>query len=118
MRQAVYTTLRIGLYFNLTDYFRKHNNGALTFKQMVGASIIAGGVGSFIGNPFDLALIRMQGDMRLPYEERRNYKNIADALVRIPSEEGVKALWKGASPTITRALCVNVAMLATYDEAK
>lgn len=33
----------------------------------------AGGIGSFVGTPAEIALIRMTGDGRLPVEQRRNY---------------------------------------------
>lgn len=41
-----------------------------------------------------------------------------DAFRRIVSEEGITSCWNGASPTIARAMALNVAMLVTYDEAK
>jgi hypothetical protein len=40
-------------------------------------------VGSLVGNPPDLALIRMQADIQLPEAEKRNYKNVFDAFARI-----------------------------------
>jgi hypothetical protein len=45
--------------------------------------LIAGFIGSLVGNPADLALIRIQADARLPLAERRNYKNVVDAFKRI-----------------------------------
>jgi len=54
----------------------------------------------------------------LPKEERRNYKNVWDALGTIVKTEGVKGLWTGASPTVVRALLMNVGMLASFDEIK
>ncbi len=54
----------------------------------------------------------------LPVEERRNYKHVFDALRRVIAEEGITNCWNGASPTIVRAIAMNVSMLATYDEAK
>lgn len=80
--------------------------------------MIAGFVGSLVGNPADLALIRMQADARLPLAERRNYKNVVDAFKRISKEEGFFALWRGATPTVIRAMALNLAMLASYDEVK
>ena len=71
-----------------------------------------------MGNPPDLALVRMQADNQLPVEERRNYKNVFDAWKKISAEDGVLGLWRGATPTIIRAMVLNLAMLATYDEAK
>ena len=42
----------------------------------------------------------MTADGKLPPAERRNYKNVFDALFRICKEESVATLWKGAGPTL------------------
>jgi solute carrier family 25 oxoglutarate transporter 11 len=78
----------------------------------------AGFIGSLIGNPADLALVRIQADSRLPIEQRRNYTNVFNAFSRIINEEGFAALWRGATPTVIRATVLNLVMLASYDEIK
>jgi solute carrier family 25 oxoglutarate transporter 11 len=120
MRQVVYGTLRLGIYFNLCEWIKvnKNNGENVTALQRAGASIFAGMFGSFVGNPCDLALVRMQADTVLPEAERRNYNNVFDALKRIPTEEGITALWKGAVPTMTRAVSLNLCMMVSYDSAK
>jgi solute carrier family 25 (mitochondrial oxoglutarate transporter), member 11 len=119
MRQAVYGTARMGLYFNISEYFKAQRNGEnISFAEKTAASFIAGALGSFIGNPCDLCLVRFQADSTLPEAERRNYKNVIDALGRIVAEEGVINLWRGALPTMTRAISLNVSMLVSYDTAK
>jgi len=120
LRQAVYATLRLGIYFNLSNYFKENVNhgGNLTTLQMVGSSLFAGAFGSFIGNPCDLALVRMQADSTLPPNERRNYKHVFDAFARIVKEEGITSCWNGATPTMCRAVSLNVAMLVSYDKCK
>ena len=118
LRQAIYCSGRIGLYFVLTDMIRERNNGKLPGIHKLSCSFISGAIGSFIANPCDLALVRMQADKALPMEERRNYKNVLDAFSRIVKEEGVMACWNGAGPTVARAVAMNVSMMATYDEAK
>lgn len=60
----------------------------------------------------------MQADSTLPPAERRNYKHVFDAFSRIVSEEGILSCWNGATPTMARAISLNVAMLVTYDESK
>jgi len=60
----------------------------------------------------------MTADGRLPKEQQRGYKNVVDALIRIVREEGVFTLWRGAFPTIGRAMALNAAQLSTYDQAK
>lgn len=90
----------------------------MTFAQKGGCSLIAGGLGSFVGTPADLILVRMQADGSLPVEQRRNYTSFFDAARRIPAEEGVTGLWKGAIPTMVRAMALNFGMFTTYEEAK
>jgi len=70
-----------------------------------------------VGSPADLALIRMQADATLPVAQRRNYSNAFNALYRIVADEGVLALWKGAGPTVVRAMALNMGMLASYDQS-
>jgi solute carrier family 25 oxoglutarate transporter 11 len=43
---------------------------------------------------------------------------VFDAFGRIIKEEGITSCWKGAGPTIIRAIAMNVAMLVTYDECR
>lgn len=94
------------------------NVDELSFFQKAYCASFAGFIGSLVGNPPDLALVRMQADSRLPEAERRNYKNVVDAFRRISKDEGFFALWRGATPTIIRAIVLNLAMLSSYDEVK
>jgi len=56
------------MYFNLTEYIKENANEGknLSAFQKAYCSLFAGGFGSFIGTPFDLALVRMQADSSLP----------------------------------------------------
>ncbi|KAI6196535.1 hypothetical protein M3Y94_01121000 [Aphelenchoides besseyi] len=116
-RQASYTTTRLGIYTWLFEKFSSADQ-APSFAIKCALGMTAGAVGSFIGTPCEVALIRMTGDGRLPVEQRRNYKNVFNAIGRIYSEEGLFALWRGCVPTIGRAMVVNAAQLATYSQAK
>eukprot|EP00541_Cyclophora_tenuis_P018939 CAMPEP_0116563090 /NCGR_PEP_ID=MMETSP0397-20121206/12532_1 /TAXON_ID=216820 /ORGANISM="Cyclophora tenuis, Strain ECT3854" /LENGTH=192 /DNA_ID=CAMNT_0004089479 /DNA_START=42 /DNA_END=620 /DNA_ORIENTATION=+ len=78
----------------------------------------SGSIAVCIGTPFDIALVRLQADSMAPEKERRNYKNVFDALFRTTTEEGVGALFKGLLPNILRGMAMNVGMLACYDQAK
>ncbi|KPM11202.1 mitochondrial 2-oxoglutarate/malate carrier protein-like protein [Sarcoptes scabiei] len=120
LRQATYTTTRMGVYTSLFDtYSRDYAQGkppGFFVKATIG--IIAGACGAFIGTPAEVSLIRMTSDGRLPLNERRGYKNVFDALIRITREEGVLTLWRGCLPTIGRAMVVNAVQLATYSQTK
>jgi solute carrier family 25 oxoglutarate transporter 11 len=120
MRQAVYCTMRLGIYFNLTDYvkFDRNNGQNLSAAQKAGCSLLAGSIGSFVGNPCDLILVRMQSDSMLPVEERRNYSSFFNAFKRIAQEEGPTSLWRGSVSTMLRACAMNVSMLTTYETVK
>ena len=89
----------------------------LPLYQKALCGLTAGATGATIGSPADLALIRMQADATLPAAQRRNYKNAFHALYRIVADEGVLSLWKGAGPTVVRAMALNMGMLASYDQS-
>ena len=38
--------------------------------------------------------------------------------MRVVREEGVLALWRGCSPTVTRAMIVTASQMAVYDKSK
>ncbi len=80
---------------NLMEYLKqkKEEGQVVTLVERGAISLVAGGIGAVIGNPADLALIRLQADGTLPKAERRGYKNAGDALSRIVNEEGFFALW-------------------------
>lgn len=67
---------------------------------------------------FQVAVVRMTADGRLPEVSRRNYKHVFDALWRIQKDEGVKGLWRGTTATVFRAMTANVTQLMSYDAAK
>ncbi|XP_011303210.1 mitochondrial 2-oxoglutarate/malate carrier protein-like [Fopius arisanus] len=116
MRQATYTTTRLGIYTWLFELASK--DGQPNFLTKAALGMAAGCVGAFVGTPAEVALIRMTADGRLPIAERRMYKNVFDALFRIIREEGLLTLWRGAIPTMGRAMVVNAAQLASYSQAK
>jgi len=121
LRQAVYTTARLGFFdtFMIALNTRAEQNGTkVGFGERALAGLSAGGLAAMIGNPADLALIRMQSDGLKPKEQRANYRSVVDALSRISKNEGVLALWNGAFPTVVRAMALNFGQLAFFSEAK
>ncbi|XP_062190885.1 mitochondrial uncoupling protein 5-like [Phragmites australis] len=118
LRQTLYSTTRMGLYDILKTKWTKENDGVLALHRKIAAGLIAGGVGAAVGNPADVAMVRMQADGRLPLAERRNYRSVGDAIGRMARNEGVRSLWRGSSLTVNRAMIVTASQLATYDQAK
>lgn len=121
LRQAVYTTARLGFFDTFMGSLTtraKSKGQQIGFAERAAAGLTAGGLAAMIGNPADLALIRMQSDGLKPVAERKNYKSVVDALSRISKSEGVAALWSGATPTVVRAMALNFGQLAFFSEAK
>lgn len=120
-RQIVYGTGRLGLFVTFEDALKKRagrTNTNYTFVQRAAASISAGAMAAAIGNPTEVALIRMQSDGMLSSDRRKNYRSVIDALVRITRLEGIGALWGGCLPTVIRAMSTNFGQLAFFSESK
>lgn len=118
LRQTLYSTTRMGLYDILKKKWSDPKSGNITLVQKIAAGLIAGAVGAAVGNPADVAMVRMQADGRLPQAQRRNYKSVVDAISRMASQEGVPSLWRGSGLTINRAMLVTASQLASYDQIK
>jgi len=109
-RQVIYTGSRLGLFDKFKD-MAKDPDGKVGAVKSAGCALAAGGIAAVIGNPADLALIRMQADGMLPEAERRGYNNVFAAFSAIIKNEGVGGLFAGAGPTATRAMALNLGML-------
>jgi len=118
-RQVIYTGSRLGLFDKFSEMSKdpayKDVNG---FVKKSVCALGAGGIAAIIGNPADLALIRMQTDSMLPEAERRNYSGVGHALTSIVKSDGPLGLFKGCAPTATRAMALNFGMLAFNAQAK
>lgn len=116
-RQAVYTTLRLGLYETLRDAVVEPGHHVSPGVRL-SVGLAAGGVASFVSTPIEVAMVRLYVDGSLPLDQRRGYRNVFDAVSKIARSEGVTTLWRGAGPTVARACVVNAVQLGVYDQAK
>jgi len=116
-RQMVYGTARIGLHTKFSNMLVEKNNGQpISFSQKVMSGMLSGAIAVSIGSPFDIALVRLQSDGMAKPKDRRNYKNVFDALMRTASEEGFGALYFGVLPNILRGMSMNVGMMSCNDQ--
>ncbi|XP_055355154.1 mitochondrial dicarboxylate carrier-like [Paramacrobiotus metropolitanus] len=115
LRQLTHTTARFGMYEMMkpADPHRPHS-----FPYKVLTAGVSGAFGGFVGAPADLVNVRMQNDVKLPLEERRNYKNGLDGLIRVCREEGFLRLWRGSSMVMVRAVFITIGQLSFYDQVK
>jgi len=117
LRQCTYTMTRFGLYMQFRQRLQSPD-GSFPLWKKTAASMLAGAGGAIVGTPSDVALVRMQADMKRPLAERRNYKHAIDGLLRIIREEGFFSMWNGCWPNVYRAMFMSAGQLASYDQAK
>ena len=124
LRQWLYGSCRIGIYAYLLENAKIKNRSLgkeandIPFVSKLLMGCTSGAIGSFVGTPSEIGLVRMAADSKMPTEQRRNYKNIVDCVVRIAREEGPKGLWRGASPTVTRATLLSAMQMGVTSELK
>uniref|UniRef100_A0A914BXP9 Mitochondrial dicarboxylate carrier n=1 Tax=Acrobeloides nanus TaxID=290746 RepID=A0A914BXP9_9BILA len=116
LRQLTYSTTRFGIYETLKKQLP--SDKSVPFYQKVFLAGFSGACGGFVGTPGDLVNVRMQNDIKLPPEQRRNYKHALDGVVRILREEGLKRLFGGASMATARAVLMTIGQLSFYDQIK
>ncbi|KXS19577.1 hypothetical protein M427DRAFT_132066 [Gonapodya prolifera JEL478] len=116
-RQLTYGTARFAVYDELKRKLSQRN--ALNGTTQLLSAVVAGTVGGIVGNPLDLAMIRMQNDGKLPLSQQRKYKWAGDAVYRAIREEGLaRGLFTGISANIGRAVVVTASQLVSYDVFK
>jgi len=118
LRQATYTTARLGIYNVMTQKAKESYQGPLPLSVKLLMASSAGGLAAVFGTPADVALIRMQNDIQLPPAERRNYTGVVNALSRMLREEGLTGLFAGNTPVVIRAAALNAGMLAFNDQVQ
>jgi solute carrier family 25 oxoglutarate transporter 11 len=116
-RQVVYTGARLGLFDKFTAAVKKPGK-PLSFVENAGCALSAGGLAALVGNPADLALIRMQADSMKPAAEKMGYTSVMTTMGMIAKSDGVGGLMAGAGPTAARAMALNFGMLAFNASAK
>ncbi|CAG9982784.1 unnamed protein product [Clonostachys byssicola] len=121
LRQAVYATARLGIFDTFMKVLQERadeRHTTVTFFQRAGAGLASGAIAAFLANPADLALVTMQSDGMRPMAQRQNYKSVFDALGSIVRSDGITSLWAGCTPTIARAMALNLGQLALFSDTK
>ncbi|VFV28913.1 mitochondrial 2-oxoglutarate malate [Lynx pardinus] len=96
LRQATYTTTRLGIYTVLFERLTGADGTPPGFLLKALIGMTAGATGAFVGTPAEVALIRMTADGR----QRTGFLSL------------------GCIPTMARAVVVNAAQLASYSQSK
>lgn len=117
LREATYSTLRMGGYDVIKNALGAHDPKNTPFWKKVVAGATSGAVGAAIANPTDLIKVRMQAQGKASAHAHK-YKNTLDAFKQVYKNEGLKGLYKGVSPNSQRAALLTASQLASYDHVK
>ena len=116
-RQIFYATSRLGLFEVYRDKLLDIR-GKIGFAERLVAGVGSGACSAMISCPAELSLVRCANDASLPAHQRRNYKHVGDALVRILKEEGPLSFWRGCLPFVQRCMLVGALQVGCFDQYK
>ncbi|KAG0650310.1 hypothetical protein D0Z07_3048 [Hyphodiscus hymeniophilus] len=116
--KVLYGTTRFAIYETTKTKYTSKAQAKPSVIVNIGAASLAGFAGGVVGNPADLANVRMQGDSALAADARRNYKNVLDACWRFGEEEGWRGYTRGVWTNASRASIMTASQLASYDGFK
>lgn len=111
LREASYTSLRLGLYEPVKVLFGANEAGAPFYKKFLAGSA-AGAIGSVAGNPFDVLKTKM---MAAPGSTPPSMMVTAKELL---AKQGIAGFYRGIDSNILRAMVLNGTKMACYDQAK
>lgn len=115
-RQLTYSLTRFGVYDVVRPMLAKDKDPSLIEKMMIAS--FAGFCGGIVGTPCDVINVRMQNDVKLPTDQRRNYRNVVDGLLQVTRKEGTGALFNGVQMATLRAVLITNGQIAFYDQIK
>lgn len=136
LREATYTSLRLGLYDPIKHAFNVQKDSPFIFKFASGS--LAGAIGSIAGNPFDVLKTRMMASAakgtpklvptatELYQQQGKALKALVDLLYlseRQPAavsslSAGVKGFYRGIDANVMRAMVLNGTKMSCYDQIK
>nr|XP_040036980.1 mitochondrial uncoupling protein 2-like [Gasterosteus aculeatus aculeatus] len=115
-RQMSFASIRIGLYDSMKQFYTRGTESAGIVTRIM-AGCTTGALAVALAQPTDVVKVRFQAQVRLADGGRR-YNSTLEAYRTIARDEGVRGLWKGCIPNITRNAIVNCTELVTYDMIK
>ena len=117
LRQAVYGTIKYGLYYTIKDVTA--SGGEESPLKNVSIAVIAGSVSAAIATPTDVLKVRLQSRSAPVVSPKKTIRvSLYNCFNDIYRREGAAGLWRGAVPTASRAALVAGVQLPVYDMCK
>merc|ERR1712147_134924 len=111
LREASYTSLRLGLYEPVKALVGADQKGAGFLRKFL-AGALAGAIGSCAGNPFDVLKTKMMAD------KDADGKGLGEYASEVMKAEGFLGFYKGFDTNVIRAMVLNATKMACYDVIK
>jgi len=110
IREATYTSLKLGLYGPIkTSFGAKDNDAPFVLKFAAGS--VAGIIGAVAGNPFDVLKTLMIADKEKP-------RSMTVVTKEVMKERGIEGFYRGVQVNAVRACILNGTKMACYDQIK
>ena len=108
-REISYTSIKLGAYAPVRDFLGAGADSPFYLKFLAGA--ITGGVGSAVGNPFDVmkTLAQTNKDKAIP---------LATMVGNMYKAQGLAGFYRGVETNIMRACVLNATKMGVYDMSK
>ncbi|KAJ1539119.1 hypothetical protein HK405_013171, partial [Cladochytrium tenue] len=111
-RQGANSAVRLSAYGMIRErVLHLSKKDSIPWYTTFGIGAIAGIITVYTTMPLDVLKTKMQA-----LDARERYKNSADCLVKVVKEEGVLALWKGATPRLGRLIFSGGIVFTVYEE--
>lgn len=108
LREASYTSLRLGLYSPIKTAMGVTNDSNFFMKFTAGS--LAGALGSTVGNPFDVLKTRMMAT------EGKEPPTIGKSAKDLYKQQGIGGFYRGLEANVMRAMVLNGTKMSCYDQ--
>jgi len=108
-RELSYTSIKLGAYAPVRDALGAGTESPFYMKFLAGA--ITGGVGSFVGNPFDVLKTLSQAN-------RGKSEPLTTLVATMYKNQGIAGFYRGVEVNVVRACILNATKMGVYDIAK
>lgn len=108
-REIFYTSIKLGAYAPVRDWLGAGKDAPFYMKFFAGA--LTGGVGSVVGNPFDVlkTLAQTNKDKALP---------LTTMVSKMHADQGIGGFYRGVEANVLRACVLNATKMGVYDLTK
>jgi len=108
-RELSYTSIKLGAYAPVRDALGAGKDAPFYLKFVAGA--ITGGVGSVVGNPFDVM-------KTLAQTNKEKAVSLSSLVGKMYKDQGIGGFYRGVEINIARACVLNATKMGCYDMAK